>query len=130
MQGMTASTSTSTLLHPARLPPPPSPSRSSPPPPIPMRCASAASSTTNVSVEKPSSASPTRVELLRSRSAVARRFINLIAPVLVDGASVLTNMRTKAVTGSLKARVSWMTKRSFGLNACVPSPFFPLPFLS
>ncbi|KAH7093864.1 hypothetical protein BKA62DRAFT_55845 [Auriculariales sp. MPI-PUGE-AT-0066] len=48
---------------------------------------------------------PTRTEMLRGRQDIVLRFMRLVVPVLVEvyGASVLVNVRTKCVTGMLKA---------------------------
>jgi E3 ubiquitin-protein ligase TRIP12 len=50
-------------------------------------------------------ASPDRTELLRSKSAVVGRFMQLIVPILIDvySASVITPVRVKTLTGLLKA---------------------------
>lgn len=60
---------------------------------------------TQVSAETGPSAPPDRTELLRSKSDVVGRFMNLTVPILIDvyAASVITPIRVKTLTGLLKA---------------------------
>jgi len=53
----------------------------------------------------PKEAAPDRTELLRSKSAVVGRFMQLMVPILIDvyAASVITPVRVKTLTGLLKA---------------------------
>lgn len=53
----------------------------------------------------PREAAPDRTELLRSKSAVVGRFMQLMVPILIDvyAASVITPVRVKTLTGLLKA---------------------------
>ncbi|KAG7439758.1 uncharacterized protein BT62DRAFT_998118 [Guyanagaster necrorhizus] len=60
---------------------------------------------THRSGETSPSAPPDRAELLRSKSEVVGRFMNLTVPILIDvyAASVITPIRVKTLTGLLKA---------------------------
>lgn len=60
-------------------------------------------STSNATPAK--EAPPDRTELLRSKPAVVGRFVQLLMPILIDvyAASVITPVRTKTLTGLLKA---------------------------
>jgi E3 ubiquitin-protein ligase TRIP12 len=53
----------------------------------------------------PKETAPDRTELLRSKSAVVGRFMQLMVPILIDvyAASVITPVRVKTLTGLLKA---------------------------
>ena len=48
---------------------------------------------------------PNRTEMLRSKSAVVAKFMQLLVPILIDvyAASVITPLRIKTLTGLLKA---------------------------
>ena len=60
----------------------------------------------NMTVEAPESeVVPDRTEMLRSKSAVVAKFMQLLVPILIDvyAASVITPVRIKTLTGLLKA---------------------------
>ena len=60
----------------------------------------------NIAVEAPESeVVPDRTEMLRSKSAVVAKFMQLLVPILIDvyAASVITPVRIKTLTGLLKA---------------------------
>lgn len=56
-------------------------------------------------VQTPKEPAPDRTEMLRAKSEVVGRFLRLTVPVLVDvyAASVISSVRTKTLTGLLKA---------------------------
>lgn len=57
------------------------------------------------SANEPKEVAPDRTELLRSKSVVVGRFMQLMVPILIDvyAASVITPVRVKTLTGLLKA---------------------------
>jgi E3 ubiquitin-protein ligase TRIP12 len=60
----------------------------------------------HMAVEAPESeVVPNRMEMLRSKSAVVAKFMQLLVPILIDvyAASVITPVRIKTLTGLLKA---------------------------
>jgi E3 ubiquitin-protein ligase TRIP12 len=71
---------------------------------------------------------PDRTEMLRSKSAVVAKFMQLLVPILIDvyAASVITPVRIKTLTGLLKA-VSFLDgdglKRVLMVSLCRQSAY-------